>query len=144
MASESGAISVPRDVSGAVKPGKSDGGPAGGSGSVDANSVCKIAHSSPESVRQLLREDSGDFPITKTIVNLLHNIRIVGSIPVTKAQKRYLNNQESVVAFLLNDQHSITKLRSKLVAHPKLVIFIAGITCAQNVASLSQLQDIAN
>lgn len=116
----------------------------GANSGVEVSAICKIAHSTPETVKRLLRADSGEFPVTKSIINILHNIRLVGSIPVTKAQKRYLNNQESVVAFLLNDSHSINKLRSKLVANPKLVIFIAGVACALNAASLSQLQGIGN
>lgn len=111
---------------------------------VDIRSICQLAHTTKGNVRAILKSESKDFEITKSLLNILYNVRVIGSIPITKPQRRYLDSQEDDIQFLLNVKVPLPRLQSRLFANPKLTIFIAGIACSHLSTSFYQLKDIGN
>lgn len=111
---------------------------------VDVRIICVLAHTSKDSVPNIIKNESDEYEITKSIINILYNLRIVGSIPINKSQKRYLESEEKTVRFLLNTKNSLAKLQARLIANPKLVILISGAGCANLNSSYSHLTDIGN
>ena len=85
-----------------------------------------IQRASPVQIRQILRNETRDLEVTKSLINLLHNIVRVGSVPVTEAQRIYFDENSDIVLRLLNRKVSITWKKEALTKNLGLVRNIAA------------------
>ena len=74
--------------------------------------------------RRHLASDS----LCTSLLNLLYNIVIVGSVPVNQAQRQALEQYTSTIWNILSKRTSLTAKCQLLIANPDLVIAIAS-TC---------------
>ena len=87
--------------------------------------VSKFPRLPPYKVREILKSESPDFEITKSLLNLLHNIVEVGSLPVSKRQRQFLDDHPEAVLRLLNPESSLQYRRSSLENYISLAQVIA-------------------
>ena len=76
-------------------------------------------------VRQLLKEESSDLEITKSLLNLLFNIVSVASVPVSRTQKAYFDQHADLVLALLG-RRSLKWKKAQLEREIGLVLNIAA------------------
>lgn len=75
-------------------------------------------------IRDTLYSESRQLEITKSILNVLHNIVVVKSIEVTRTQKDYFDKKEQLVWELLSTK-SLKSKKTILESNPDLVACIA-------------------
>ena len=66
--------------------------------------------------------------MTKSLLNLLYNTVVVGSVRTTTTQRDTLDKNRRIVWQLLSDRRSLAWKKRTLEANPALVILIAS-TC---------------
>ena len=71
-----------------------------------------------------LRSESRELEITKSLLNVLHNIVVVQSIEVPKTQQDYFNKHEELVWYLLSS-NSLKSKKAVLENNHHLVACIA-------------------
>ena len=92
----------------------------------DLKLVAKIPHLSRANILRLFRAESERLELTTSLLNLLHNIVRVGSVPVTATQKSYFNAHSKLVLKLLNRKVPIDWKKKELEKNISLVINIAA------------------
>ena len=90
------------------------------------DAVSRLPHLNRSQVLQVLQGESKDLEITKSLLNLLHNIVRVGSVPVTKAQKDFFDSHAQLVLGLLNATKPLKWKKAALEANLPLVVNIAA------------------
>lgn len=85
-----------------------------------------LAKSSPSQVKQILVGESANLEITKSILNLLHNIVVVGSVPVSTTQREFLDSNTKLVLDLLSRRKTLQSKRQILLKNPNLAIAISA------------------
>lgn len=96
---------------------------------VNVSLVIGLSKASRQAAKRLLLSDKHpEFTLTRSLLNLLHNAVLVGSLPTTEHQKSRLDANRSLVWKLLSPRKSLTWKRDSLAAHPSLAIIIAS-TC---------------
>ncbi len=99
--------------------------------------IIKQIHRLPRAkVRQLLTKESSDLEVSKSLLNLLFNIVIVGSLPVTVTQKAFFDQHSDLVHELLG-RRSLKWKKAQLEKDIGLVLNIAA-SCPTVVGSSSQ------
>lgn len=93
----------------------------------DCLRVRRLARQTPQKVRQEIRSEGSDRPLTTSILNLLYNAVIVGSVATTLAQKRILDKNRALVWQLLSDYRSLAWKKRTLESNPSIVIAIASL-----------------
>jgi hypothetical protein len=101
----------------------------------DAKVIAQIPRLPRGQVRQLLKRESSDLEVTKSLLNLLFNIVTVGSLPVTGTQKAFFDEHAGLVLELLG-RRSLKWKKEQLEKEIGLVINIAA-SCPTVVGSLS-------
>ena len=92
----------------------------------DLKLVAKIPHLYRANILRLFRAESERLELTTSLLNLLHNIVRVGSVPVTATQKSYFNTHSKLVLKLLNRKVPIDWKKKELEKNISLVINIAA------------------
>ena len=77
-------------------------------------------------VKRQLQEESKDLEITKSLLNLLHNIVNMGSVPVSRSQKDFFDSHAGIVNELLSSKKSLQVKKKLLESNISLTINIAG------------------
>lgn len=99
--------------------------------------ISKIAQTPRKSVPLILKGESVGLEVTKSLLNLLYNAVIVGSLPVSLTQKAFFDQHSDLVRSLLSTSKSFSLKKALLTEHPALVINIAGL-CPTAVGSSSR------
>ena len=93
----------------------------------DVEIVNKIRRLSPKKVSAYLRNESKTLFVTKSLLNLVYNAVVVGSIPVSRIQRQILDENSSIVWQLISTKRSIAWKKRLLVRNPNLVLTIAAL-----------------
>jgi hypothetical protein len=93
---------------------------------VDVDAIRKIQSSDRHQVKQILKGESRQLEVTKSLLNLVHNIVRVGSVPVSAHQRAFLDKNADLVLRLLNKKTSLKAKKDILESHPSLVLNIAA------------------
>ena len=88
--------------------------------------ICRFPKINRSEVRRILTSESNDLEITKSLLNLLHNIVRVGSVPVSPTQKAYFDDHVDQVLDLLSAKNSLAWKKALLEQNISLVINIAA------------------
>lgn len=70
---------------------------------------------SKRQVGAILLNESSQFEVTRSLLNLLHNIVLVGSVPASQEQKKIIDKHADLVWLLLSDSKSL-KWKRKVFA----------------------------
>ena len=88
--------------------------------------VASFPKLSKRKVLTILTSEGSQRPVTKSLLNLLYNIVIVGSLPVSRLQKTFLDHHSDLVLDLLSSSKSLAWKKAALEANVKLVLHIAA------------------
>lgn len=77
-------------------------------------------------IAHVLRGESPRLEVTKSLLNILHNIVTVGSILLTKRQKESFRTVQASVEKLLGSKTTLSQKRGILLQHPALVKALAS------------------
>ena len=77
-------------------------------------------------VGAILRNESRQFEVTKSLLNLLHNIVLVGSVTVSQEQKEVIDKHADLVWLLLSKSKSLKWKRRALADNIDLVVCISS------------------
>ncbi len=102
----------------------------------DVQLISNILRIPRPKVRKLLQKESSELEVTKSLLNLLYNIVVIGSVPVSQTQKDYLDRHSDIVHDLLGNR-SLKWKKAALEKDPALVLNIAA-SCPTAVGSSSQ------
>ncbi len=79
-----------------------------------------------QKVKAIIRDESKDLEVTKSVLNLLYNIVIIGSVPVSNTQRAYLDSRSELVRSLLSSAKSLKWKKQQLESNLALVVNIAA------------------
>ena len=79
---------------------------------------------SKSQIRHTIKSESRELEITKSLLNVLHNIIVVRSLEVTRTQKDFLDTKSEIVWYLLSGK-SVKSKKEVLEDNPELVACIA-------------------
>lgn len=89
---------------------------------VDQQIISQLSQTPKGQVRGVIRgEDPANKEITTSLLNLLYNIRVVGSIPTSQWQRTCFNRCQKTVDYLISDDVSIEAKKKRLETSPGLV-----------------------
>ena len=91
------------------------------------DTISKIAQNPRKSVPLILKGESAGLEVTKSLLNLLYNAVIVGSLSVSLTQKAFFDENAASVRSLLSTGKSLAWKKELLTGHPALVINIAAL-----------------
>ena len=109
----------------------------------DVQAITRITRTPRTQVLKVLKTESPLFEITKSLLNLLYNAVIVGSLPVSQTQKDYFDTNSQVVRSLLDQSKSIKWKKDILTRNPALIINIASL-CPIVAGSSSRKSALTN
>ena len=89
--------------------------------------VSRLPHQNRGEVLQTLQSEPANLPVTKSLLNILENAVRIGSLPVSKVQKDFLDSHAQTVLALLNARKSLKWKKSALEANIPLVVNIASL-----------------
>ena len=92
----------------------------------DAELISQLPRLPRPKVRQIIKNESPEREVTKSLLNLLENIIRVGSVPVSQTQKAYFDKHSEVVLHLLGSRKSIAWKKKVLEEDISLVLNIAA------------------
>jgi len=93
---------------------------------IDIAAVQQLTRVSRTKLRQLLKSESRQLELSKSLLNLLHNIIRVGSVPVSETQKRFFDKNANLVLKLLDRRQPLAWKKSQLERNAALVLNIAS------------------
>ena len=96
--------------------------------------VSKLPHLPNQKVLETLKGESKDLEVTKSLLNILVNLVEVGSLPVSKYQRQFLDSHAQVVLRLLSPKTSLREKKSILQGSLDLARAIA-LACPTAVGS---------
>lgn len=82
---------------------------------------------SDSEIKSVLSRESKDLEITKSLLNLIHNIVIIGSVSITKTQREFLDSNTILVLDLLSTRLSLKFKKALFLKHPSLTRYIAKL-----------------
>ncbi len=88
--------------------------------------VSRLLQVSRPDVRRMLKNESRQLELTKSLLNLLHNIVIVGSVPVSPTQKAFFDAHSNLVLSLTSKSKSLKWKKDQLEKNVALVLNIAA------------------
>ena len=103
----------------------------------DTDVIARIAETPRAQVPRILKFESGQLEVTKSLLNLLFNAVIVGSLPVSLTQKVYFDNNANLVHQLVGTSKSLTWKKKELTENSSLAINIASLCPSHTVAGSS-------
>jgi hypothetical protein len=92
---------------------------------VDTEIVKELAKSTRHEITVILGKESAQFEVTKTLLNILHNLVRVGSIPADKRKRKFFDDHSNLVLDLLSTRRSLKYKKKALARNPLVVINIA-------------------
>ena len=92
----------------------------------DVEIISQILRVARPQVKKILKGESNKYEITKSLLNLLHNIVVVGSLPVSKTQRAYFDSNAELVLQLLSSSKSLTWKKSVFETNTPIVLNIAA------------------
>ena len=98
--------------------------------------ISKFTKISRTKVHKFLKTESKSLEVTKSLLNLLYNIVVVGSLPVSKTQKVFFDQNSKIVLNLLGTTKSLRWKKQVLEDNIPLVLNIAT-SCPTAVGSSS-------
>ena len=101
---------------------------------VDVETICLIGQLKKVQVKSLLESESRELEVTKSLLNLVHNLVVVGSLPVSQTLRLFLDEHAETVHQLLASTKSLKSKKALLIANIPLVINIAS-SCPFPVSS---------
>ena len=90
------------------------------------DSISQLLRVARPQVKKILRRESTKYEITKSLLNLLYNLVVVGSLPVSKTQRAYFDANAELVLQLLSNNKSLTWKKSVFETNTPLVLNIAA------------------
>lgn len=93
----------------------------------DVDIISKIAKTPRAQVQRILKFESDHLEITRSLLNLLYNAVIVGSLPVSSTQKAYFDSNAEQVRHLIGTSKSIIWKKQELTENSALTINIAAL-----------------
>ncbi len=93
---------------------------------IDIDSVRRLTSVPRKDVKRILAGESKQLEVTKSLVNLLHNIIRVGSVPVSTTQRTYFDKHADKVWSLLSKTTSLHQKKKTLESNIDLVLNIAA------------------
>ena len=103
---------------------------------VDIDRVCQILRTPRQKVIEILKSESDDLEVSKSLLNILYNLVTVGSLPTNREQKVFFDSQADTVRLLLDRRRSLQSKKETLEENIDLVIAIAA-SCPYAVTSSS-------
>jgi hypothetical protein len=100
--------------------------------------ISQISQTPRAAVSLILKGETNNFQVTRSLLNLLHNAVIVGSLPVSHTQRQFFDSKADLVRQLLSNSKSLAWKKALLIGHPALVINIAAL--CPTVAGSSSLK----
>lgn len=104
--------------------------------------ISTIRSLSRPQIRKLLQSETKELEVTKSLLNLLYNIIVVGSVPVSPTQKSFFDEHVDVTLHLLGKRSSLKSKKKLLEDNLEFVINIA--TSCPTVAGSSSLKTVSN
>ena len=92
----------------------------------DCGLISRLLQVSRQDVRRLFKAESNQLELTKSLLNLLYNIVIVGSVPVSPTQKAFFDAHSNLVLSLTSKSKSLKWKKAKLEKNVALVLNIAA------------------
>jgi hypothetical protein len=92
----------------------------------DREQVGLIAQASLAQVADILKAEPPTLPITKSLIQLLYNIVVVGSVPINDRRRAFFDRYTNQVLTLLSSGRSLERKKVVLVNHPELARNIAA------------------
>ena len=92
---------------------------------VEVDVIRKIARGTRAEAVTILQEEGAELKTTKSLLNILHNLVEVGSIPVTERKRAFFNERAQFVWELLSAKRSLAWKKRALEANIAVVINIA-------------------
>ena len=99
----------------------------------DYKAIGLIRRTSTGRIGTLLKKEGPKRVLLKSLLNLLYNAIVVGSIPVSRIQKKILDDNREVVWQLLSHKTSLAWKKRLLIRHPDLVVTIAALCPADGL-----------
>ena len=93
---------------------------------IDVELVGSLNQISRNQVKRLLRIETPQLELTKSLLNLLHNIVRVGSVNVTPTQRKFFDKHSDLVLGLLSKSKSLRWKKAQLEQNIPLVLNIAA------------------
>jgi len=88
--------------------------------------ISRIPYLTRAQVSQLVQGESADKEVTKSLLNLLHNIIRVASVPVSLSQRQFFDDNSAIVLKLLNKSISLSWKKREFEQKPEFAIQIAA------------------
>lgn len=92
----------------------------------DVAVVSQILRVARPQVKKILKGESDKYEITKSLLNLLYNIVVVGSLPVSKTQRAYFDSNAELILQLLSSAKTVTWKKGVFENNTALVLNIAA------------------
>lgn len=88
--------------------------------SCNVAALAPLAHASPKTIRDTLSSEA-KFEVTKSLVNLLYNIVVVGSVRVNDDTKSFIDRRVELVLALVSRSKPLWWKQQQLIHNPALV-----------------------
>lgn len=91
------------------------------------DTVSRIPRVPRGGVKGIIQSESKQLEVTKSLLNLLENAIVVGSIPVSATQRAFFDANTVLILNLLSKRKSLTWKKAALAKNIALVINIAAL-----------------
>ena len=81
---------------------------------------------SKRKIKTILRSESSRLEVTKSLLDIVYNLVVVGSVPASTTQKEYLDQHSALVWQLLSKSKSLGWKKALLGNNIPLVVVIAA------------------
>lgn len=88
--------------------------------------VAEISKVPRRQIKRIINSESDQLEVTKSLLNILYNIVIVGSIPPTTTQRAFFDNHSDLVFQLVSNSKALHWKKQALLENIPLVINIAA------------------
>jgi hypothetical protein len=92
---------------------------------IDREAIAGIVKSSPSEVKSIIKQESSQLEVTKSLLNILHNLIRVGSIPVEDYKRSFFDSHSELILDLLSSKRSLKWKKGTFERNPIVVINIA-------------------
>ena len=92
---------------------------------VDKVALLEIAKAPVSEIKYIIQAEGPNLVVTKSLLNVLHNLILVGSIPVTTRKRAFFDQEAHLVAQLLSSSQSLAWKKRVLEANPSVALNIA-------------------
>ena len=93
----------------------------------DSTVMNRLARMADHQAVAAIKGDSPDFRLTKSLLNLLYNTVVVGSVRYTRVQKEIIDTNKDLVWRLLDRNIPVARKRNLFARNPAFAVALAGI-----------------